>query len=331
MERKLPGVWRESPKDHDEVADRETVLGLLQDFLFFSDQISTIGKDIAINNDRTSLCMSMPEGIMNLQTMLEGCMRRNHRSWEFFISRYGAVAWKVVELDSGFQGRQTEASLAEVMASMDEENCRFFKEFSGSSEREFLVHLRGKVLSFCRDRFRAAEPPVLDVQSLHQIFIKAPLAYQEAAWLALKGYSDEIVGKILRIPLTLARKGRSELLPRLSDSLSQTDQPCLKLDDRVLSEIEGSGGHNCVSVKIFSKVMDGQMPWRDKQLIEQHTAECLHCLDRETSLKEILFLLRNLPALTEELVRECMGRMTFTQELVASHSSFLTKVFKVFH
>jgi hypothetical protein len=221
--------------------------------------------------------------------------------------------------------------LSEVLGSMCGKNCEFFSEFSGSSEREFLLYLRERILHVLRAHMKANPSPVLTVQILSQVFTSTPLAYQETAWLALKGYNDEVTGKILRVPVSLSRKGRGELVPRLANYVGEAEPSVLRLDDTVVAGVERLKGPNCIAVNAFSKVIDGQMPWREKHVIEQHIAECLNCLDRITCLKETIFHLRNLPPLEVELVRKHMEQLTFVSETAASHSSFLTKMFKVFH
>ncbi len=262
--------------------------------------------------------------------MLEGCIQKDLRSWQFFISHYGAVSRRLVRSHFDQTEGKLDQFLGELLGSIYKENCRFFRESLGSSEREFLLHLQERTLSLLRAHIQTSHNSVLKPEILSQVFTKAPLAYQESTWLALQGYNDEEIGKIMRVPISLARKGRGELIPRLTSYVGETDLSTLGLDQTLLGEIENRKGPNCVAVKAFSKVMDGQMPWREKQVIEQHIAECLYCLDRATSLKETIFHLRNLPPLEEELVKKFMGQIIFAHEAAAAQSSFLTKMFKVF-
>ena len=272
----------------------------------------------------------MRETVLTFHTMLEGCIKKDPRSWEYCISRYGAVSRRLIEKNFDCGNGELDLFLGEVLGSMCGKNCQFFSEFPGSSEREFVLYLRERILHVLRVHMKASHSPVLTIQILSQVFTSSPLAYQETAWLALKGYNDEVTGKILRVPVSLSRKGRGELMPRLAKYVDEAELPVLRLDDTVLAEVESLKGPNCIAVKAFSKVIDGQMPWREKQVIEQHIGECLNCLDRITYLKETIFHLRSLPPLEEELVRRYMDQLTFVQGSVASHSSFLTRMFKVF-
>ena len=271
----------------------------------------------------------MPSQTLTFQAMLEGCSRRDIASWRYFSSKYGSLTEHLLTKRFGDTGSSFFSLLPEFFSSLSEHENVFLKDFSGSEEREFLIPFQSRLFDFARSHVKSVHPPGMSLTSLREALGRFPLAHQEAGWLALKGYVDEVIGKVLRVPVSLVKTGRVEVLKGFS-ACTDSGTGMWRLNDPLLSEVEKCGGPNCPETKAFCKVMDGQMPWQDKRNIEQHIAQCLYCLDRETSLKEATFHQRNLPPLSEEVAQSLLSHITFAKSATVSQKSILEKVLKVF-
>jgi len=273
----------------------------------------------------------MPADVITFHKMLTGCIEEEFRHWELFVSTYGSLAQNLVERHFAPLKDRLPQVTFEIFESTAQNDRAFLKEFSGSSEREFLIHFEKEVFSVARRHSEKNETQSeFDASFLGNLFDTVPLAHQEVALLAMKGNRPEESNKILRVPLALVQTGETEVRKKWSKVQNQEVSRFPRLSDGIRQQIESQRGPNCPAVKVFSDVMDGRIVWRDKQQIENHISECLHCLERETTLKELLFYLRALPPLPPEVVQGVLTNLDIQMKPSRVKASLITKVMKVF-
>ncbi len=273
----------------------------------------------------------MPTEVITFHKMLEGCIRNELKLWQFFTSVYAALAQHLIQKHFGSLKNDTEPLLREIFESINENDNFFLKEFSGSSEREFLIYFREKVFATARKHLtEEGEQSVLEIETLNRLFQNVLLAHQEVAWLVMKSYEDGEINKILRVPLSLVQTGRNEVLKKHAQVFGHHDSNLFRLKDRVLQQIETQRGPNCTGIKIISDVVDGRIAWRDKTNIENHLSQCLYCLNRETALKEAIFYLRELSPLPAEVHQSLLKNIKLGNQKEPIKSSLLARVMKVF-
>jgi hypothetical protein len=273
----------------------------------------------------------MPAEVITFHRMLAGCIHEEFRYWEFFISTYGSLAQNLVERHFASLKDQLPQITFEIFQSVGQDERSFLKEFAGSSEREFLIHFERKVVAIGRKQC-AGETlrNEFDNGFLGNLFDKVPLVHQEVGLLAMKGNRQDETNKILRVPLALVQTGEVEVLKKWSKILDREVSSFPRLEDPIRQQIESQQGPNCPAIKIFSDVLDGRIVWRDKQQVENHVSECLYCLDRETTLKEMLFYLRSLNPLSPQVVQGVLANLSIQLKPSRAKSSLFTKVMKVF-
>jgi hypothetical protein len=147
-----------------------------------------------------------------------------------------------------------------------------------------------------------------------EILLKGfPLLQQELLWFHMCHLPTGEVAQILSV--------RSEgIEPILAKALARSVEMKLPLSSEgqipsmppdLLVEIDSVKGEDCVPVRLFSKIIDGQAVWAEKEKAEGHATDCLHCLSNLAALKEIIFKLRTLPAADplriENFVTSVMG------------------------
>jgi len=271
----------------------------------------------------------MPAELLTFQSMLRGCARGDIRNWRFFVSKYGALAEHLVLQRFGLTAESLRTDLPHFFAALSKKENAFFREFSGFNEQEFAVTFQYPLFDFFRGTIGSINSAAINLDIVNQVFGKLPLAHQEPGWLALKGYSDEVIGKILRVPISLVKVGRAGVVTGLKEFANPDARPWL-LNDSLSCEVEKRRGPNCPEINAFCKVMDGHMPWQEKRNVEQHTAECRHCLDLETSLKDTNFHLRILPPLSDDKIQSLLSLITFSDGAAVAQRSILEKVLRVF-
>src|SRR5262245_7711768 len=276
----------------------------------------------------------MPTGIITFHKMLDGCIQGEFRYWEFFVSTYGSLAQSLVERHFVDLKEQSAKIMLESLKSVRQDDGAFLKEFSGSNEREFLVYFERKVFDVarkhCERKERKGRKGDFDAAFLGNLFDKVPLVHQEIALLAMKGLPQDETNKILRVPPALVQTGEAAVLEKWSGLLNRNVPSFPRLEDTVLQQIESQRGFNCPAIKTFADVLDGRIVWREKQHVENHVSECLYCLDRETTLKEMLFYLHTLVPLSPELARGVLANLKIPLKPSRSKSALFTKVMKVF-
>jgi len=203
--------------------------------------------------------------VITFHKMLSGCVRGEHRFWEFFVSTYGSLAQHLLTQHFRNMESQHPEISRELFNSTSENDRAFFREFSGSSERDFLIYFGRRVFAVARRHSSGQESPrESDFETLERLFGKVPLAYQEVAWLAMNGYQEDPTNRILRVPLALVQKAEEEVLKNWSEILSRQMTAFPLLQDHVRQQVENRKGANCPAIKIFSDLMDGRIVWREK-------------------------------------------------------------------
>jgi hypothetical protein len=117
-----------------------------------------------------------------------------------------------------------------------------------------------------------------------------PLLHEEIAFLALAGYSQKTLERILRITPAVAEEGLGRLRTNYSAVIERTDDQCL-WPAAWISICRGARADeqkDCAPLRQLIRILDGQASWYDKSPAEIHRAKCLHCLELWTSLLEVV-------------------------------------------
>ena len=102
----------------------------------------------------------MPAEVITFHKMLTGCIQKESRYWEFFVSTYASLAQNLIERHFTSLKEQLPGITQEIFDSIAQEDGSFLREFAGSSEREFLIHFGRKGLRYCSKPFQRRESEV---------------------------------------------------------------------------------------------------------------------------------------------------------------------------
>src|SRR5262249_19383065 len=113
-------------------------------------------------------------------------------------------------------------------------------------------------------------------------------------FLKLAGYSDSTLEGILRITPTVAQKGLERMQQKYSATLKREHDEGLWPTAwmNLLRHVWADSTDACPPLRQFVRVLDGQTGWNEKESVERHAVECLHCLERWVALREVIHWLR---------------------------------------
>jgi hypothetical protein len=148
-----------------------------------------------------------------------------------------------------------------------------------------------------------APPPAPD--TLKRLLKGLPLVHQLALFLKLAGYSDRSLEGILRITPTVAQSGLERLQGECAAAIQKREHngglwPAAWMN--LLRYAWADGTNGCPPLRQFVRVLDGQTGWNEKESVEKHAMECLHCLERWAALREVTHWLREGTGLPAETV-----------------------------
>jgi len=232
--------------------------------------------------------------LMTLYKILPGCEEGDPEAWRAFLANYTPTALQFFAIYSHWPPGARLEAWREALRALSANEYAALKELSHQSEREFLVGLRTFLQDWIAPKLEsaqdAANPPAPTIQTLGDLLTGLPLLHQEIAFLALAGYSQPTLEKILRITPAVAEEGLVRLRASYSQAVERRDDRCLWPSAwlGICKEARADEQKDCTPLRQLVRVHDGQASWYDKSPAETHRSKCLHCLEVWTSLLEVV-------------------------------------------
>ena len=275
----------------------------------------------------------MPRQGSTFLEMLQDCRGGNRRACKQLVQGYLSLAEFWIDHYFPALSPQRDQIITELLKTSIVDRDGLLNTFQGTWEREFLCEWRLYTLRLCRARAVFVNGPTSTplLRDQLKVLLKGfPLLQQELLWFHMCHLPTREVAQILSV--------RSEgIEPILAKALARGVEMNLPLSSEgqipsmppgLLVELDSVRGEDCVPVKLFSKIIDGQAVWAEKEKAEDHATDCLRCLSNLTALKEIIFKLRTLPTVdplrTENFVTSVMG----TPEEKKSFGAAVGRLFK---
>ncbi len=273
----------------------------------------------------------MPSRFKTFQRTLAACEQGESEAWRTFLEAYTPVAFGLVDFFlPAFRGRREEI-WREALQTLSTNNYERLRGFDHQAEREFLVDLRSFLMEMGAPRLDRARDisgsPRPSPETLGALLQDLPLLYQEAVFLKLAGFSDATLEKVLRIPAAAAERACERLQSDYSAFLKQDRDECLWPAAwlELLRQVRAAGSPQCVPIRQFVRIFDGQASWYDKAPTEEHIVGCLHCLERWTSLREVIYWRNSTKPLPAGKVENLLSSLPI--EVPASRKSLLGRLF----
>ena len=266
--------------------------------------------------------------VLTCAEMVAQCLDQRETGWRHFIREYLPFASALLERHFPQLTPRREALLREVLLRAADQHAQFFRDYSGHSEREFLLHLREHAMHVGEEEQHGPAAPEIPLE--WDVFEKAlqeftPLERQ-VVWAFVLAPRTDDAAKVLRVDpkfvsATLAKA--QELLRASSDhwnaEMLAENRESLARAGRALRTSA------CPAPKAFLRLLDGQITWRDRGELEQHLTGCWHCVDLLCRFREIAFLAVQVRPLSEVEAEPYLKLVGFE----TARPSFWARVLKV--
>ncbi len=253
--------------------------------------------------------------MITFHKILAGCEAGERGSWQTFLGEYTPIVFKLADiyLPSGPEARA--ALWQETVGALTANGFERLRAFDHQAEREFLTDLRGFLLEQGArklDRSRdVAGAPTPTPEVVSALLKGLPLLHQEILFLKLAGYSDATLEKMLRITPSIAEQGLARLQADYAVILEKEQDVCLWPAAwlELLRHARAAETEDCPPLRQFVRIQDGQTSWYDKDPVERRMAECLHCLEGWTALRELVYWRRDAEARPPEEIEALLSSL----------------------
>jgi hypothetical protein len=237
--------------------------------------------------------------LLTFHKTLAGCKEGSPEAWKGFVASYTPAMLRLLSVYAPACNEEDKREVWQeslrLLCASDFERLRAFDQ---QSEREFVVDLRAFLLDKVANRLDPAADsgaaPAPEFHALKRLLKGLPLTHQLVVFLKLAGYSDGTLETILRVTPTVAQSGLERLEREYAATLKREHDaglwPAAWLN--LLRYTWSDGRDDCPALRRFVRVLDGQTGWNEKESVEKHVAECLHCLERWAALCEVIYWLR---------------------------------------
>ena len=246
--------------------------------------------------------------IRTVFVMAEDCKRGDSRGWEQFVRGHGWIAAQLLARYFPTLAVEADEHLAAVFQRAHTGDAAWFRGLTFSNERDFAMAFRELVFVHGREaaRLPLPQPPL---EQLQAAVAKLPLMEREMLWLQLKGYDAPQIAAILdsaaataAAATTTAGDSLAAVLPPAPDARALAARSLIEAAEKARSE-------DCLPLKTFNNLVNGQLTWRERELAEEHIRPCLYCLDHFTAFQEMVRYLRDARALPDAQVAALLATL----------------------
>ncbi len=237
------------------------------------------------------LLESRPRQRMPIRTifrMAEDCAQGRRLGWEEFARDYAGIARSLLEHYFPTLSPEIEAHVLAIFERARAGDSAWFSTLRFTNEREFLMAFRDFVFAYGREIARLPVPR-LSLEQVREIMHDLPVVEREMLWMFIKGYSAEQIAPMLMNAAATAESVKAVATGRLARILPGPSTDALTVSCRALMEAaEKSATEQCLSLKTFNNIINGQISWRERELAEEHMGGCFYCIDRCTTFQEMI-------------------------------------------
>jgi len=238
--------------------------------------------------------------IRTVFVMAEDCTRGDSRGWEQFVRGHGWIAAQLLARYFPTLAPEADEHLAAVFQRAHAGDAAWFRGLSFSNERDFAMAFRELVFAHGREAARLPLPPA-PLEQFQAAVAKLPLMERAILWLQIKGYDAPQIAAILdsaaatAAAATTTSDSLAAVLPAAPDARALAARSLIEAAEKARTE-------DCLPLKTFNNLVNGQLTWRERELAEEHIRPCLYCLDHFTAFQEMVRYLRDAQALPDAQV-----------------------------
>ncbi len=256
--------------------------------------------------------------------MVQDCAAGERLGWSEFVRDFSLITEKVLihyfpvlqpELDQHVVGFFERARA---------NNNAWFKDLKFQNEREFMMAYRDLLFEYARTVARIPVPE-LSLDQFKEIVKDLNVVEREVMWLYVKGYDAAQIAPMMMNAEATAKAIREIANQRLKDLFPAMTADALNASARSLMEAaEKAKSPDCLPLKTFNNIVNGQISWRERELAEQHIRDCFYCIDRFTGFQEMVRFRKDGQPAPEQKVDAILEKLGFAR---AKKPGLLAKMF----
>jgi hypothetical protein len=247
--------------------------------------------------------------IRTIFLMKHDCARGERLGWYEFVRDYSPLVRTLLQQYFPTLAPEMSTHVVALFQRARANQNEWFRNVSFSNEREFLMAFRQLVFAYGRETARVPVPQ-LSLDQVREIMKDLPVTEREMLWLFIKGYTAPQIARMMRDAENTAEKVKSIADERLQQLLPATTPDAFSISARVLiEEAEKTRSEQCVALKTFNNIINGQITWRERELAEEHIRDCFNCLDRFTAFQEMIWLRQDATPLAETEIEPMLAEL----------------------
>lgn len=245
--------------------------------------------------------------VFSFHTMRDACLAGDPRGWGYFVKLYSPLARHL--LRHYFSTQTLSTLLPQVFREATAGQGRIWKNFAGTDEKEFVFYWRGFVVEQGRQARGAPPRTPVTSENFWALLETFPPLQRELLILGFRHYSPEQLSDLTKFTPESAANVLQQARQRLAQKLGNAGSLERGDHDALFAAIEQQHGEKCYPHRLFVRMADGQITWREREDAERHLQECLHCLDRLAQYREASRFFHVLPPADANAVRELLAEL----------------------
>lgn len=242
--------------------------------------------------------------------MVQDCSADVRLGWEEFVRDYALISSQLLDHYFPVLHPELDQDVLGVFQRAHSHDNAWFKDIKFQNEREFLMAYREMLFAYARTVARVPTPE-LSLEQFREIVKDQSVVEREIMWLFVKGYSAQQISPMMMNAEATSNAVRSVADQRLKNLFPAMTADAFNISARSLIEAaEKMKTPDCLPLKTFNNIINGQVSWRERDVAEQHIRECFYCIDRFTSFQEMIRLKKDAKPAPEaqiELILAALG------------------------
>jgi hypothetical protein len=262
--------------------------------------------------------------IRTIFTMAEDCAAGERLGWSEFVRDYSGINRQLLEHYFPVLKPEIDQHVLGVFERAHANDNAWFKSVKFQNEREFMVESRELLFAYGRTAARVPVPE-LSLEQFKEVVKDLNVVEREVMWLFVKGYTAEQIAPMMMNAEATANSVKAVADQRLKDLFPAMTADAFNVSARSLIEAaEKTKTEQCLPLKTFNNIVNGQISWRERDVAEEHIRDCYYCIDRFTGFQEMVRLRKDATLLSEELVDSRLQQLGFEK---AKKAGLFSKLF----
>jgi hypothetical protein len=241
--------------------------------------------------------------------MVQDCAAGERLGWQEFVRDYLGITKQLLQHYFPVLQPEIDQHVLGMFQRARANDNAWFKDLSFQNEREFLMAYRDLLFAYARTVARVPTPE-LSLDQFREIVKDQTVVEREVMWLFLKGYSAQQISPMMMNAEATSNAVKAVADQRLKDLFPAMTADAFNISARTLIEAaEKTKTDECLPLKTFNNIVNGQITWRERDVAEQHIRDCFYCIDRFTSFQEMIRLKKDAKPASEADVNPVLEKL----------------------